>query len=80
MRGVFLVFGLAASVFAQNDSWLTYHGDYSGRRNSPLTQVTPENVTSLKQAWKFVFAGAGRRVDQVDADPHGWRAVSDDAG
>ena len=35
------------------DSWLTYHGDYSGRRNTSLTAITPENVASLKQVWRF---------------------------
>lgn len=35
------------------DSWLTYHGDYSGRRNTALTAITPENVASLKQVWRF---------------------------
>ena len=32
------------------DSWLTYHGDYSGQRHSPLTQITPDNVNRLTQA------------------------------
>ncbi len=27
------------------DSWPSYHGDYSGRRHSPLTQITPQNVS-----------------------------------
>ena len=35
------------------DSWLTFHGDYSGRRNSSLTQITPQNVGQLKEAWRF---------------------------
>ena len=26
------------------DSWPGYHGDYSGKRHSPLTQITPQNV------------------------------------
>jgi alcohol dehydrogenase (cytochrome c) len=33
--------------------WLTYSGDYSGRRHSPLTQITPENVRGLAPAWTF---------------------------
>jgi len=32
-------------------SWLTYSGDYSGRRYSRLTQVTTDNVHSLTLAW-----------------------------
>ena len=35
------------------DSWLTYHGDYSGQRHSGLTEITPENVGRLKQVWRF---------------------------
>jgi len=35
------------------DSWLTYHGDYSGQRHTRLSQITPENVASLKQVWRF---------------------------
>jgi alcohol dehydrogenase (cytochrome c) len=35
------------------DSWPTYHGDYSGRRHSALTQITPANVHNLGLAWAF---------------------------
>lgn len=35
------------------DSWPGYHGDYSGRRHSALTQITPENVKNLSLAWAF---------------------------
>src|SRR5690242_3952612 len=35
------------------DTWPTYHGDYSGRRHSPLTQITPENVGQMTLAWAF---------------------------
>ena len=35
------------------DSWPGYHGDYSGRRHSPLTQIMPENVKNLSLAWAF---------------------------
>ena len=27
--------------------WLTFSGDYSGQRHSPLAQITPENVHRL---------------------------------
>jgi alcohol dehydrogenase (cytochrome c) len=33
--------------------WLTYSGDYTGRRHSPLTQITPQNVSGLKHQWTF---------------------------
>jgi alcohol dehydrogenase (cytochrome c) len=31
--------------------WLTYSGDYSARRHSPLTQITPANVHRLVPEW-----------------------------
>jgi len=33
--------------------WLTYSGDYSGHRHSPLAQITPENVGRLTPQWTF---------------------------
>src|SRR6478736_3265656 len=35
------------------DSWLNYHGGYSGQRHSGLTEITPGNVGQLQQAWRF---------------------------
>ena len=35
------------------DSWLTYHGDYSGKRHSTLSAITPANVHQLTLAWAF---------------------------
>jgi alcohol dehydrogenase (cytochrome c) len=39
--------------FATPTRWLTYSGDYSGRRHSPLTQITPANVAQLTPQWTF---------------------------
>ena len=33
--------------------WLTFSGDYTGRRHSPLTQITPRNVGRLVPQWTF---------------------------
>jgi alcohol dehydrogenase (cytochrome c) len=52
-------YGVAQSVDTQtllhppNDSWPGYHGDYSGRRHSPISQITPQNVKNLGLAWVF---------------------------
>jgi alcohol dehydrogenase (cytochrome c) len=35
------------------DSWLTFHGDYSGQRHVSLASITPENVGKLQQVWRF---------------------------
>ena len=47
--------GLDPAIIAKPpiDSWPSYHGDYSGRRHSRLTQITPQNVASLALAWAF---------------------------
>ncbi|MDE1175756.1 MAG: acido-empty-quinoprotein group A [Edaphobacter sp.] len=37
----------------RTDSWPLYHGDYSGKRHSSLTQITPQNVRNLTLAWAF---------------------------
>jgi alcohol dehydrogenase (cytochrome c) len=33
--------------------WLHFSGDYTGRRHSPLTQITPQNVSQLTPQWTF---------------------------
>jgi len=35
------------------DNWPSYNGDYTGRRFSGLTQITPQNVGSLQAQWVF---------------------------
>ena len=35
------------------DTWPVYHGDYSGKRHSALTQIAPKNVENLGLAWAF---------------------------
>ena len=43
----------AQLLHPSTDSWPTYHGDYTGRRHSTLTQIGPENVQNLGLAWAF---------------------------
>ena len=33
--------------------WLTFGGNYSAQRHSPLTQITPQNVDGLRPQWLF---------------------------
>ena len=40
--------------------WLTYAGDYTNQRHSPLTQITPENVHRLAPQWAFQTETLGR--------------------
>src|SRR3954453_14104008 len=46
--------------FANPARWLTYSGDYSGRRHSPLTQITPANAAQLTAQWTFQTGVAGK--------------------
>ena len=48
-----------------SNSWPQYHGDYSGRRHSPLTQITPKNVDQLTLAWLFQTG----KSDTIKATP-----------
>jgi alcohol dehydrogenase (cytochrome c) len=41
----------------QSSRWLTYSGDYSGRRHSPLKQITPGNASRLAAQWTFQAEG-----------------------
>jgi alcohol dehydrogenase (cytochrome c) len=34
-------------------NWLSYNGDYSGRRYSGLDEITPANVANLRAQWVF---------------------------
>ena len=43
--------------FKNPGRWLTFSGDYSGRRHSPLKQITPENVKRLVPLWTFQAEG-----------------------
>ena len=40
--------------------WLTYSGDNTGQRHSPLTQITPANVHQLQPQWTFQTDTLGR--------------------
>jgi alcohol dehydrogenase (cytochrome c) len=40
-------------------NWPSYNGDYSGRRYSSLTQITPDNVGRLRAQWVFHSASPG---------------------
>jgi alcohol dehydrogenase (cytochrome c) len=39
--------------------WVSYNGDYSGRRFSSLTQITPTNVSRMTARWVFHSAAPG---------------------
>ena len=38
---------------ADGSRWLTFGGNYNNQRHSPLTQITPANVSGLLPQWTF---------------------------
>src|SRR5579864_1664797 len=46
-------------------NWLSYNGDYSGRRYSELAQVTNKNVEQLRAQWVF----HSRNSDHLEVTP-----------
>jgi alcohol dehydrogenase (cytochrome c) len=56
----------AALTAKQLDAnWLSYNGDYSGRRYSSLSQISTSNVSQLKAAWIFHT----KNSDHMEATP-----------
>src|SRR5689334_698577 len=46
-------------------NWLSYNGDYSGRRYSPLSQVNVKNADQLRAEWAF----HARNSDHLEVTP-----------
>ncbi|HYA17596.1 MAG TPA: PQQ-binding-like beta-propeller repeat protein [Bryobacteraceae bacterium] len=59
MRPAVFLFLLAATGAAQTD-WPTFGHDLGSNRFSPLRQITPENVSTLKRAWTYHMDPTGR--------------------
>lgn len=52
-------------VTAAAGNWLSYNGDYSGRRYSPLSQIDLSNVNQLRAEWVF----HSRNSDHLEVTP-----------
>src|SRR5258708_37546377 len=51
------------------DNWLTYAGDYQGRRHSALKQITVDNAGSLTPKWAYhVPKASGLRTNPLVYD------------
>jgi alcohol dehydrogenase (cytochrome c) len=68
--------------FTSAERWLTFSGDYSGQRHSPLSQITPDNVGNLKEQWVFDSAlpVAGRGTESTPLFLGGRLYVTGQAG
>src|SRR5688572_10224726 len=55
-----VVFAQAPALSPAGADWPMYNRDLMGSRHSPLTQITPANVSRLRQAWSYQL---GRHPD-----------------
>lgn len=49
-------------------NWLTYSGNYSGHRFSPLAQITPSNVAGLRVKWAHQFESGRAETSPIVVD------------
>lgn len=62
--------GAGAQPASKGTNWPLYGNDAGAQRYSPLTQITPENVKSLKVAWTYHMKTAGAaRVATTQTTP-----------
>jgi len=59
----------AALTALPRDGWLTNGGDLFNRRYSPLTQITRDNVASLKAVWRVRLGSATENKYSGEATP-----------
>src|SRR5215813_10283885 len=58
------------ALAAPGEDWPNYGNDRGAQRYSPLTQITPANVTSLKVAWTYHMKPAdATRVATSETSP-----------
>ena len=50
---------VAQGLPADGSRWLTFGGNYANHRHSPLTEITPDNVSRLRPIWTFQTAAIG---------------------
>ncbi|GAC1623460.1 MAG: PQQ-dependent methanol/ethanol family dehydrogenase [Candidatus Acidiferrum sp.] len=55
-----VTFERIANSAKEPQNWLTYSGDYAGRRFSALDQITSANVASLVPRWVYQTAATGK--------------------
>jgi alcohol dehydrogenase (cytochrome c) len=58
------------------EDWLTYNGDFAGRRHSPLDQINRRNVASLVPVWMHHVEGA-RHLETTPLVARGIMYVTD---
>ena len=69
MKRVLLAAGwmVLVSPARADTGWSQYGGDQGGQRHSAATQITPANVTGLRQAWSYSTGAMTRHAGSVHA-------------
>jgi alcohol dehydrogenase (cytochrome c) len=57
------------SAGSRPDQWLTYSGSLDGRRYTPLTEITPENVSRLRVRWIRQFGTSESSGSRSESTP-----------
>jgi alcohol dehydrogenase (cytochrome c) len=60
LAGAQVTFERLLNSTKEPQNWLTYSGDYAGRRFSPLDQINPGNARTLVAKWVYQTAGTGK--------------------
>src|SRR3989454_2816161 len=55
-----VTFDRIVNAAKEPQNWLTYSGDYAGRRFSPLDQINTTNARSLVAKWVYQTAATGK--------------------
>jgi quinoprotein glucose dehydrogenase len=56
----------AVAAQAQSGSDWAFHGSNARDRFSPLTQITPANISGLKEAWRFAMPAGGLETQPIE--------------
>ena len=67
--------GAGTEAAAASDDWRFYGRTPAGDRFSPLTQITPENVAGLKQAWSFSTGDMPRQGENSNGHEFSFEAT-----
>ncbi|MGH9372896.1 MAG: PQQ-binding-like beta-propeller repeat protein, partial [Vicinamibacterales bacterium] len=59
---------LTAQQQGTDGEWRSHGRDPGAQRFSPLTQITPENVATLQQAWTFDTGSSNLQVTPIVVD------------
>lgn len=72
-----LVFAAVLPLAAQTPAgdWPYYAGSLAGTKYSPLSEITPQNVSKLAPAWSFGLKSAKPRTADTKADPFAIRGT-----